>query len=143
MWGNAMNDINQTLKDLRPSLRKVAPQTFWFSIGFGIFNTIIGVALFNLNILVRLKVVGVVPIKLWGIVFLVHGLTMLASVLANNWRLTRSMHLVGIAIKTAWWLEMLTVFIAGSSPFLLYIWSLLLFLQVIVCIYFTPRMRRD
>lgn len=137
-----MSNINQTIKEIRPSLRDVAPQTFWFTIGFGAFNTIIGIALYNVTILYSLKLVGVIPVKAWALIFLLHGLAMLGSLIFNNWKFTRLLHAVGVFIKSAWWLELLAVTITGRSAFLLYIWSLLLFLQIIVWIYFTPRVSR-
>lgn len=137
-----MSSINQTLKEIRPSLRTIAPQTFWFSIGLGIFNSVVGVSLYNLSILISLQLVGIIPIKFWALIFLVHGVAMLGSLLSNNWKITRAMHLIGIAIKSAWWLELVAATITGRSPFLLYVWSLILFLQIIIWIYFTPRVGR-
>lgn len=137
-----MSSINQTIKEIRPRLRDVAPQTFWFSIGFGLFNACIGFALYNISILVTLNLVGVIPLKIWGLIFIIHGLLMLGSLAINSWTFTRALHAVGVFIKTAWWLELLAVTISGRSAFLLYVWTLLLFLQIIVWIYFTPRIRR-
>jgi len=137
-----MSDITQTIKQIRPSLRDVAPHTFYFSIGFGIFNTLIGFALFNSTILYTLQLVGIIPIRMWALIFLFHGLAMLGSLVFNNWKTTRTLHAIGVFIKSAWWLELLAATITGRSAFLLYIWSLLLFLQIIVWIYFTPRVSR-
>ena len=134
-----MTDIEKTIKQIRPSLRDVAPQTFWFSIGFSLFNIIIGFALYNLSILFTLNLVGIIPLKVWGLIFLTQGLIMSYSLVVNDWKLTRIMHAGGILMKSAWWLELVAVTISGRSAFLLYIWSLLLFLQIIVWIYFTPR----
>lgn len=138
-----MSNIDRTLKDMRPSLRLMAPQTFWFSVGFGLFNILVGLALYNLKILVSLNLVGVIPINVWGLIFFVHGIGILASLFTNNWKLTRYLNVFGVAIKGAWWLELASTTIAGRSPFLLYVWSLLLFFQVINCIYFMPRVHRE
>lgn len=138
-----MSNIDRTLKHLRPSLRLMAPQTFWFSFGFGIFNVAIGIALLAVKILFTLKVVGIIPLPVWGFIFLTQGLAMLGSLMVNNWKTTRIINILGVAIKTAWWLELISITIIGRSPFLLYVWSLLLFLQVINCIYFMPRVSRD
>jgi hypothetical protein len=138
-----MTNIDRTLKRIRPRLRDVAPQTFWFSIGFGVFNAVVGLALYNISILYTLRLVGVIPLKAWGFIFMLHGIFLLGSLIVNNWSFTRSLHFFGVALKSAWWLELLAVTISGRSPFLLYVWSLLLFLQIIVCIFFTPRVNRD
>lgn len=138
-----MTSIEKTLSKIRPKLRHVSPTTFWFSAGFGVFNVLVGLGLFNAKILTVLKVAGVIPLKVWGVIFVVHGLLMIYSLAINNWTLSRSLNSVGIGIKTMWWLELLNEFIYGTtrSPFLLIIWSLLLFFQIIVFIYFTPRVR--
>lgn len=138
-----MSSIERTLKNIRPSLRLAAPQTYWFSIGFGLFNVFVGLALYNLKILVTLNLVGIIPINVWGLIFLFHGVSILFSLFANNWKLTRYLNILGVAIKTAWWLELASITLIGRSPFLLYVWSLLLFFQVINCIYFMPRVRRE
>lgn len=138
-----MNSIDKTLHDLRPKLRIVAPHTFWFSLGFGIFNTVIGLALFNVKILVTLKVVGIISLKIWSIIFMVQGITMLHALATNNWNRAKALNLFGVFIKTAWWLELLAITLTGRSRFLLYIWTLLLFFQIIVCIYFTPKVTSD
>lgn len=136
-----MSSIEQTLKEIRPKLRLAAPQTFWFSVGFGVFNVLVGVALFQVKILTTLDVVGVIPLPIWGIIFLVHGVSLLGAVAANDWRLTWYFNVFGIAIKTAWWLELLSITITGRSPFLLYVWSLLLYFQAINVKYFAPEKR--
>jgi len=138
-----MSNIEKTLKQLRPSLRLVAPQTFWFSVGFGIFNIVIGLSLLMFKIFVTLQVVGIIPLTVWALIFFFHGISMLSSIIVNNWKLTRALNIVGVAIKTAWWLELIGITITGRSPFILYVWSLLLFLQIINCIYFMPRVSRD
>jgi|ERR1043165_317250 H+/Cl- antiporter ClcA len=138
-----MSDIDRMVANIRPKLRHIAPQTFWFSVGFGVFNAIIGWSLYNLTILVNLRLVGIVPIRWWAAIFFVHGLSMLVSLAINNWKMTRALHFVGVLIKSAWWLELFAATIVGRTAFLLYIWSLLLFLQIVVCIYFTPRVNRD
>lgn len=135
-----MSDIEQTIKSIRPRLKDVAPQTFWFSIGFAIFNLVVGIALFNTTILTSLQLVGVIPLKIWALMFMAHGVYMLIALAMNDWKITRFIHLAGLLIKSAWWMELLAATVAGRSPFLLFIWSLLLFLQAVVWIYFTPRL---
>jgi hypothetical protein len=138
-----MSNLDRALKQIRPRLRTIAPQTYWFSIGFGVFNTVVGLSLYNVVILVTLNLVGIIPIRAWALIFFLHGVAMLMSLALNNWKLTRALHFVGVSIMSAWWLELIAVTISGRSAFLLYVWSLLLFLQIVVCIYFTPRVSRD
>lgn len=135
------DNTNAVLSRIRPLLRHIAPMAFWFSAGFGVFNILIGLGLYNAKILITLQIAGVVPFRVWGILFLVLGVLMIYSLLSNNWKLTKNLNLVGIGIKLTWWLELLSELLTGTSktPFLIIIWSLLLFFQFIVFIYFTPR----
>lgn len=137
-----MSNIDKTIRDIRPSLRFAAPQTFWFSICFALFNIVIGYSLFAKVIAVHLILLGLIPVSVWGLVFFIHGSLMISSLIVNDWKITRGLHFFGIAIKTAWWLELLAGTIYGNSPAFLIIWTLLLALQFVVWIYFTPRMSR-
>jgi hypothetical protein len=138
-----MDSIDQTIKDIRPGLHQIAPWTFFFSLAFGIFNIILGVLLFNNLIFKSLELIGIIPMSLWGVIFFTHGAFIILSLATNNWNMTRKLHIVGIAIKSAWWLEILAVTVHGFSPFLLLTWSLLIALQAVIYVYFTPRINRD
>lgn len=140
-----MSDVDKTLSKIRPKLRHVAPMAFWFSAGFAVFNILIGIGLLNAKILITLKIAGIIPLKLWGLIFLVLGVFMVYSLVINRWQLTKNLNMVGIGVKLAWWLELLSELISGTSktPFLMIIWTLLLFFQFIVYIYFTPELEND
>lgn len=138
-----MADIDKIIKEIRPSLRKVSPLTYYFTIGFGLFNVLVGLGLYQLNVLVKLKVVGIIPVRYWGIIFLIVGLLTLYFILTNNWKVSRNLTLIGVTIKSAWWLELFVTFLVNHSPFLLFIWSLLLYFQILVYIYFTPRVKQN
>lgn len=138
-----MTNIDKRLKEIRPSLKQIAPQTYWSSIGFGLFNVIIGLALITNNVLVTLHVVGIIPLNIWGVIFLIHGMLMLFAIATNSWKMARVMHSIAIVIKGAWWCELLAIVLTGKGAILLYIWSLLLFLQITIYYYFTPRVSRD
>lgn len=137
-----MSNIDKTIKDIRPSLRLAAPQTYWFTVGFGVFNILLGVAVFNTVALYALDLVNVIPVKMWGVIFAIHGIAMIGSLFINEWKITKALHYAGVAIKTAWWIALLSYAVSGHSPALLFIWSLLLYMQIIVIIYFTPRFKR-
>lgn len=138
-----MTKVEDTIVNSYPKLRLIAPQSFWFSVIFGVFNAIIGLGLITTTFLTKLIIVGVVPIKVWGAIFIIHGLALLLAVLVNNWKLSRALHLVGVAIKTAWWLELISESFSGVGfPFVLFIWTTLLLLQSVVYLYFYPRIDR-
>lgn len=138
-----MSDIDKIIKVIRPSLRKIAPQTYYFTLGFGTLNVLVGFALFMLYSLVKLELIGVIPVRLWGIIFFITGLSSLYFIVTNNYKISRGLALTWIVINSAWWLELVAGFITNHSPFILFIWSFLLYLQIINYIYFTPRVSRD
>lgn len=129
----SMTDIDRAIKAIRPPLRKVSPHTFWLSLGFGVFNILTGYFLFNSTILVTLQVVSIISLQAWALIFVIHGLLMLYSLFTNNWWLTRMLNLAGVGIKTAWLLEILAVTVIGRNPFLLLVFSLVLFFQLVNC----------
>lgn len=141
--GNGVSGIEQTIRQIKPSLRQIAPYTFWSSIGFGLFNLVVGILLIDSQIFKSLQLLSFIPMWFWASVFMAHGAAMLLTLITNDWHITRKLHIVGVAIKSGWWLEILAATVAGFSPFLLCVWSLLIFLQVIISMYFTPRLRRD
>lgn len=141
--GNGVSSLEQTIRQIKPSLRQIAPYTFWSSIGFGMFNLTVGLLLIDSQIFKSLQLLSFIPMWLWACLFIAHGVTMLATLATNDWHITRKLHIIGVAIKASWWLEILAATINGFSPFLLCVWSLLIFLQVIISMYFTPRLRRD
>jgi hypothetical protein len=138
-----MSTIETAIKEIRPSLRLVAPQTFWFSFGFGLFNIVVGIAIIGSNIFSTLHLAGVISLQTWAIVFIVHGTAMLWSLFVNDWKTTRLLNIIGIGIKTAWFLGLVVLAIDGKAFFVLYAWGLILFLQIINYIYFMPRVGRD
>ncbi len=138
-----MSDVDKVIKVIRPSLRKIAPQTYWFIVGFGVFNILVGFALFMLYSLVKLVLLGVLPVRVWGVIFFVMGVASLYFALVNNWKMSRGVTLAWIVINSAWWLELIAGFIINHSPFVLFIWSFLLYLQIINFRHFTPRVSRN
>ncbi|MFM9793289.1 hypothetical protein [Streptomyces turgidiscabies] len=137
-----MTAIDQTIRQMRPTLYQVSPYAFWWSLGFGILNIVVGSVMIAGVVFKTLEPVGSVPLWLWGVFFLLHGITVLVSFITKDWSLTRRMQLVGIAMKIWWWGELLAVTVDGFSPFLLIIWSFLIYLQGILWAYW-PRVSRD
>lgn len=134
-----MSSINKALRQVRPRLRIAAPLAFWASIGFGIFNILLGLGLMKTAILKTLTLVGIVPIKAWGLLFFIHGVAMLVSVYANSWTNIRTLHALGVGIKLTWWCELVSTVIVGFPPFILLIWTLLLYLQFLFYHYLFPQ----
>jgi len=128
-----MTQIDRQLKEVRPSLRLVAPHTFYTGLGFAVFNIVMGAISFN-YLSSRLTLIGVVGIKTWAVLFECIGLLFFYSLVINNWRLLRQLMLIGICVKTAWLMELL----ADQKFVLSTLWLLILYLQCLNYIYFTP-----
>lgn len=137
-----MTSIDKAIKEIRPRLRDVAPWTFWSTIFFGLFDIAVGLGLINIQILLTLRVIGIIPLQVWGAIFLFTGVFILGFLAINDWKRTRLMHAIGIAVHAAWLLEILAITVIGRTPFLLYIWLLIVLLRVNVHFYFTPRIER-
>lgn len=144
-----MTEVDKIIKIIRPSLRVVAPHTYWFTIGFGTFNLLVGIFLLGIPGLVKLELLSIFNIKVWAAIFLIMGLSSIYFILRNSWKVSRKLALVGVILKAAWWFELLSVIITDQSPYmvlvkaLFLVWSLLLYLQIFTYIYFTPKASRD
>ncbi len=132
-----MSDIEKQLSHIRPSLRIVAPQTYYISWGFAVFNVLAGLSLMNFP-QTQFLIVGAINLKAWAIIFVVMGVLFLYALLTNQWRMLRSLHLMGVMVKTVWLMELVARAIVGKSFVLVCIWALLLYLQAVTYRYFTP-----
>lgn len=134
-----MSDIDQPLSAIRPKMRDVIPQSYWISVLFAIFNVVVGYLIFAGSILYTVKLVTIIPIWAWGLVFLALGVYMTAALASNDWKLSKSLHMAGIVIKSYWLCELMGSWILGGSPFPLVIWTLVLAIQVVVFRYFDTK----
>lgn len=144
-----MSDIDKVIKVIRPSLRVVAPLTYYFTIGFGTLNILIGLFLIFIVGGVRLELLGLISLNMWAVLFICMGMLTLYFLFINNWKVTRIFALIGVGVKAAWWLELLSVVITNNSKLiilvkaLLLLWSFLLYFQIFTYIHFSPRVPRD
>lgn len=132
-----MSSIEKTLSEIRPSLRIVAPLTYYISWGFAIFNVLVSAPLYLIGDF-KFVLVGAISIKIWSALFMLTGFLFAYGLVVNNWRLTRNLMLAGVAIKSAWLMELLARAVTGRSFILVAIWALILYLQIVTYIYFTP-----
>lgn len=132
------------MKDIRPSLKSVAPLTAWNVRGFGILNTfLLGVGLYFLAPYIKsFHAVGTLPIRIWTFIFLIHGLFILGFLKTNNWRAIKTSLLIGCFIKIAWVLQFVSLSIQTPTPLILSLMGfgiLLLYIQIGTYINFTPK----
>lgn len=137
-----MDNIDKVLRDIRPKLRVVAPLTYFISWGFAIFNVAISVPLYRINE-ESFLIVGVVSTKIWAAAFFVMGFLIMYALLKNKWKLDQNLMLLGVFLKSAWLMELIARTVNGKSFILVAIWSLLLYLQFVAYLYFTPVERNN
>jgi len=125
------------IKNIKPSLRLVAPLTFYIAAGYAVFNITAGMTLFNFPA-TKFLIVGAISLKIWALIFIILGCISVFELFINNWRAIRGLMLVGIFVKGAWLMELIARSINGKSFILALIWALLLYLQAATYIYFTP-----
>lgn len=132
--------IKQTIRAIRPSLKVAAPWTFNTILAYGIFNLILGLGLYFLIPIYHFNVtlIGIIDIHSWGLIFTAQGMFMLLSLAFNHWKYLKFSLLTGIAIKTIWLLEIIVAAVRSGSPFIIFLWSLILVVQINTYIYFTP-----
>lgn len=135
---------NADLKNARPGLRLVSPQTYWITQVYGGFNITLGLsfllAIDQQRVTASLLIVNnIFTYKFWGIVFILLGILQIYSLFSNRWGLTRKTLLAGVAVKSAWMLAL--VFRAAVSPgtvLVATIWLALALIQVVTVIFFIP-----
>lgn len=132
-----MDDIERAIKDIRPSLKAVAPITYYCCWVFAVFNVAVSIPLFNVNE-TSFVIVGAISLQIWSTVFMVMGLTIAYSLMVNSWRLSRALMLIGVFVKSAWLMELIARTTSGKSFILVVIWATLIGLQGVIFTYFTP-----
>lgn len=142
-----MNDLKQTIKDIRPSLRIVAPLTFYIILGYSLFSLILGVSYnFVQERLPEMQIVGIFNIKQWSIIFAFYSIVTLILLALNDWNNLKKWLVVGILVKGFWLFQLISVAISHSSLMLMlsvFVWTMFLYLQILTYIYFTPKKEDD
>jgi hypothetical protein len=134
-----MRQVKQKIKDLRPPLRVVAPMTFYITVGFGVLNLVLGLALINTPESGGLAIVGkYTPMWLYGVLFLVLGIFGLAVVYKNDWKWIRRTLIMGMLYKSIWFFALLASLFHGGSIAILGLWLFLIHVQAITYIFFIP-----
>ena len=133
-----MHGIDKALRDIRPSLRIVAPMTYYIAWGFALFNVVVSAPLYRINEDV-FGILGAISLKVWAIIFMLNGLILAYTLLVNKWKSTRGLMLVGVCINSAWLMELIARTTNGKSFILVAIWGLIVYLQAVTYLYFTPQ----
>ena len=139
-----MSSIKHQLTDLRPSLRKIAPLSWWITVCYVFMNFIIGatfIAAFDQNRVVAdlLIVNQFTSYRFWGIAFIALGAFQLTALYMNNWKLTKKSLLSGVLIKTTWAIALCLRALVSSGTLLIALpWITLALIQMVTVIFFLP-----
>ena len=142
-----MNDLRQTIREIRPSLKIVAPMTFYTILSYSIVTILICV---NWQLVQRevpeMRMVGLFSIKGWAIIFVSYSVFTLIALALNEWKWLKKLLIWGILLKIFWVLQLLSVAISHASPIVLssvITWSFFAYLQFLNYNYFTPKREND
>lgn len=134
-----MHEVKGKLKELRPSLRLVAPLTWTIILGFGILNLVLGWSLMHYPLGTPLAIVSdYTPLQLYGAMFIALGVAMLLNLWRNNWRWLRRLLLIGLLIKTIWLFALVMRLFNGGSAIILVLWMFITHVQAMAYVYFIP-----
>lgn len=127
----------------RPNLSDVSPVSFWFIMLMGVFNLVLGVALFTTfdsdKFTASLIIVNsIFTFQFWGTAFFILGLYKLYSLYINDWWLARRSLLIGVGLKSGWMVALLIRIIEGGTVFLALCWVAIALTQIICYIFFLP-----
>lgn len=144
-----MSNIDKELQHARPSLRSVAPLSWWVVLIMCLFNVIFGISLFfgidQSRITAPLLIVNdILPYDFWGIVFFSLGILKLYALITNNWNLARRSLFVGVSVKAAWMVALtIRTFVSPGTVFLNVVWVTVALLQMGAYIWFLPPSRKE
>ena len=139
-----MNKLVHELREARPSLRMVTPQSFWFVAAMGVFNILLGLTLmFGIDksrLSASLIIVNeFTSYAFWGVLFITLGVLKLYSLYSNNWWLSRKTLIFGVSIKAMWSVALIfRIFISPGTVFITLCWLCIAALQMICYIFFMP-----
>lgn len=107
--------------------------------GFGVFNLAIGITLFFWHPVIPFTVISpIIKQTVWAGIFLASGLFMFFGLLTNRLKLLRYLMIFGLFIKMAWEIGLLIRIRDGGTAFLVELWGMIAYLQLLGVIYFNP-----
>lgn len=136
---------NMTELQKKITLKATAPSTFYICLFASLTHIGSGASFFFFPTETRLNLVGFMPLKIWAIIFIAHGLLKLSLLPFANittWKYVRGLMLIAIVFDIWWFVETLSAILAnGFLGVLLLVASLWFFLittQISGWFYFTP-----
>lgn len=138
-----MNNLKQTIREIRPSLRIVAPMTYYTILSYSIATIILCV---NFQLIQQevpeMRMIGIFDIRMWAIIFASYSVFMLMFLSLNEWKMIKKLLIIGILLKVFFLLQLLSVAITNSSAIVLssmITWGFFAYMQFLNYKYFTPK----
>lgn len=139
-----MNDIIDLQKKI--TLKATAPSTFYINLFASLTHIGAGASFFLFPPETRLNLVGVLPLKVWAIIFISHGiikLFLLPFADVTIWKYIRAMMLVAIIFDIWWLMEAVSAILVygliGVLVLVASLWFFLITTQISGYLYFTPQ----
>jgi hypothetical protein len=131
------------LRKARPNLRSIAPLTNAVCWGYAVINTLLGLGMFFLyQTTVPLAVANIFSYQVWGMIFLLMGLSTAFGLLTNRHMLVKQTQLVGLIIKALWGIALiLRCIVAPQTILITLVWVFFAYIQAATYIYFLPAVR--
>jgi len=137
--------LKQELKEARPKLRLVSPMSYWFVGLMGIFNLVLGALLLGISNGIDINeppfkiITAIIPLSIWGLIFIGLGLLKLAALKANSWKWARLTLLMGVTLKSGWAVALIArSMYQPDNAFLTMFWVTIAIVQVLCYIFFLP-----
>lgn len=137
-------NARKTIKQLRPSLRTVAPLTFWICVGYALVNLAIAAILFAIpNSSVKEAVIPIVNeimnFKAWAVLFALTSLAFAYGLLRNHWMLIKRTLTVALVLKLIWTYALVYLIATGREEYALAaLWAFLSWVQAWTIVFFVP-----
>src|SRR5579872_4583907 len=118
---------------------KLNPWIHHTLVGFGVFNSLLGVTLFFWYPRVPFDIISpLIPQALWATVFVLTGLLMLYGLYIRSLRLLRDMMIFGLFIKFMWEIGLLFRLDKNGGILSVELWGMIAYLQLLAVVYFAP-----
>lgn len=131
--------LRKRLREARPNIVEIFPVIHYLVIGFGIFNTVLGVTMLIWGNRDLSIITPYTPSWAWAVVFLIIGIAMLTALFINSWKGVRTLLLVGILVKTIWGYAL--IFSPDGVSVIVPMWLFIAYIQIMTYVLFTPTPR--
>lgn len=142
------HEVTQAIKKARPRLSLISPLVSKIIIGFIVMNLLIGFSLISkVGYITNGLVIAPNELifQMWGVVFVLLGITKLYAYIKNNWQMLRYILVVAVFIKLIWAIALTVRYITGEfdNPFVLIIWIFITHVQAMAYIHFMPTQKQS